>query len=526
MPNQYKPLPPDDVLRPWVEYYWQLGLNDNNVVDNVRDHIDAEIHGFSVASLKRKRREWGLHSTRQQKHSIESINAAIQDIRSRFPSMGARSIVNVLRQDYGDMRVPEQVVAEYLKLHEPEAVQARIQRRWKRKRFWSAGVNDVIAVDQHDKWQRFGLFFHIGVEPFAGRIVWLKVWWTNRNPRLIASYYIEAGRQAKGVPLVTQSDPGTENYGIANCHTNIRHRLDPSLANTLQHRWMRKKANIKPEIAWAGLRRTWSEGFENILDAGHLNGLYDPDDPIEKLLFRWLAVPWIQAELDAYRRRFNTTPRRADRSKVLPHGIPDMITAKPERFGSCDFKVNVPAELFDEMELKWAPPDHAVFDLVPSPFAALMDDLYEQFGSPAISSHNFWDIYVQLLHALHAIPQDYAPLMEASQTVNREDEREAGGANEIALLPNLQNLRYGAAVIGNAYVSGLAEDAARLASQDRRHHGNLSDGSSSEEDEDRLGSDDRLFASFTQMRSESNDDNLAHSTDRIFASISEDETES
>lgn len=286
MPNQYKPLPPDDVLRPWVEYYWQLGLNDNNVVDNVRDHIDAEIHGFSVASLKRKRREWGLHSTRQQKHSIESINAAIQDIRSRFPSMGARSIVNVLRQDYGDMRVPEQVVAEYLKLHEPEAVQARIQRRWKRKRFWSAGVNDVIAVDQHDKWQRFGLFFHIGVEPFAGRIVWLKVWWTNRNPRLIASYYIEAGRQAKGVPLVTQSDPGTENYGIANCHTNIRHRLDPSLANTLQHRWMRKKANIKPEIAWAGLRRTWSEGFENILDAGHLNGLYDPDDPIEKYVSR------------------------------------------------------------------------------------------------------------------------------------------------------------------------------------------------------------------------------------------------
>lgn len=68
---------------------------------------------ISVASLKRKRREWGLHSTRQQKHSIESINAAIQDIRSRFPSMGARSIVNVLRQDYGDMRVPEYVFSTH-----------------------------------------------------------------------------------------------------------------------------------------------------------------------------------------------------------------------------------------------------------------------------------------------------------------------------------------------------------------------------------------------------------------------------
>jgi len=28
-----------------------------------------------------------------------------------------------------------------------------------------------------------------------------------------------------------------ENYGVANTHTVIRHRLDPSLVNTLQHRF-------------------------------------------------------------------------------------------------------------------------------------------------------------------------------------------------------------------------------------------------------------------------------------------------
>jgi hypothetical protein len=81
---------------------------------------------------------------------------------------------------------------------------------------------------------------------------------------------------------VTQSDPGTENFGIANCHTTIRHRLDPSLANTLQHRFMRDKSNIKPEIMWSVLRRTWSDGFETVLQYGLLHGIYDPSNTIEK----------------------------------------------------------------------------------------------------------------------------------------------------------------------------------------------------------------------------------------------------
>jgi hypothetical protein len=57
---------------------------------------------------------------------------------------------------------------------------------------------ELITMDQHDKWKRFGLWLHLGLDPFAGRIVWLKIWWNNRNPRLITSYYLEAARQEGG----------------------------------------------------------------------------------------------------------------------------------------------------------------------------------------------------------------------------------------------------------------------------------------------------------------------------------------
>lgn len=79
----------------------------------------------------------------------------------------------------------------YCAIYEADLVHQRKARRLKRRRFWAAGVNDLFAVDQHDKWLRFGLALHTGVEPFSGRIMWIRVWHSNRNPQLILTYYLE-----------------------------------------------------------------------------------------------------------------------------------------------------------------------------------------------------------------------------------------------------------------------------------------------------------------------------------------------
>lgn len=100
------------------------------------------------------------------------------------------------------LKAYRKVVRTYFQNYEPELIQARKANRLKRKRFWAAGVNDIWAVDQHDKWKyKFGLALHLGTEPVTGRLLWLKVWWTNSNPRLILSYYLEAVSEAGGVLL-------------------------------------------------------------------------------------------------------------------------------------------------------------------------------------------------------------------------------------------------------------------------------------------------------------------------------------
>ena len=59
-----------------------------------------------------------------------------------------------------------------------------------------------------------------------------------------------------------------------------------------------------------------------------------------RLVFRWLAIPWLQKEVDSYVRIHNTTRRRANRHKVLPNGIPDGMFHNPETVNALDFKVS------------------------------------------------------------------------------------------------------------------------------------------------------------------------------------------
>ncbi|KAH7906201.1 hypothetical protein BJ138DRAFT_1117789 [Hygrophoropsis aurantiaca] len=456
--NQHKPTPPKEIIKPHAERLWKMGMPDTKIVDHLTDHYDTELYGLSVWTFRDWRKEWGWKSTKKQKHTEGTILPLYMEICKRYPGMGARTMVHTLRQDY-NVKVPELMVQNLLRNNEPELVKARQAKRFKRKRFFAAGVMDIVTMDQHDKWKRFGLWLHLGLDPFSGFITWLKVWWTNRNPRLIAKYYLDASRKLGGVPLVTQSDPGTENYSVANLHTMIRHRLDPSLSDTLQHRWMRKNMNIKAECGWSVIRRHFTPGFENILDYGVNEGIYVPDDPLHRLVFLWLAIPWIQEEIDHWVERRNTTPRRSDRNKVLPPGIPAIIHTQPQRFNAYDFKIAVPEELFDEMENKWAPSDHPVFQLVPPDFDAKAALLYGAIGAPSVCSDNFWEVYATLLDSFESdsVRQSF-DLQSITENYDRDNDESI--TDQVDLIDGLKNLQFGEdniGTLGYTYMGGLVD---------------------------------------------------------------------
>ena len=56
----------------------------------------------SVVTFRRLRKQWGLKSTCQQKHSQETIFEKVREIRKRFPTRGAEGIRKMLREIHGD----------------------------------------------------------------------------------------------------------------------------------------------------------------------------------------------------------------------------------------------------------------------------------------------------------------------------------------------------------------------------------------------------------------------------------------
>lgn len=192
-------------------------------------------------------------------------------------------------------------MAALLKEIEPDAVLARRRRAFVRRVYYGDGKNDHWSMDQHDKWGFAGLWLHLCVDAVTGYIIWLEVWWTNSNPRLITSYYLNAVRRFNGeslvavvmhfptlftgLPLLTQSDPGSENFGVANVHTTLRQTLDPfgDLQNSIHHLWKGKHMNIKSEIQWSHIRRNFSPSYNTVFEQGvHVDKIYNPDNPLQK----------------------------------------------------------------------------------------------------------------------------------------------------------------------------------------------------------------------------------------------------
>ena len=91
-----------------------------------------------------------------------------------------------------------EVIRQFLKLTEPEKVAERLGNGIIRRAFYAAGVNHFWSMDQHDKWKRFGLFWHGCMDGFTGKILWLVIWWTNSNPRFVCAQYLKAVRTVGG----------------------------------------------------------------------------------------------------------------------------------------------------------------------------------------------------------------------------------------------------------------------------------------------------------------------------------------
>jgi hypothetical protein len=111
------------------------------------------------------------------------------------------------------------------------------------------------------------------------------------------------------------------------------------------------------------------------------------------------------------------------------------------------------------MERLYAPPDHAVFTLVPPTFHERATELYLSIGEPEVTVGTFWDIYRDLLRRLREPMDDQlTDVLNTFQANNADPEN-------MNLLPGMEPFRLGQPLDlgGNTtYLGGVEESSEAL----------------------------------------------------------------
>jgi hypothetical protein len=111
------------------------------------------------------------------------------------------------------------------------------------------------------------------------------------------------------------------------------------------------------------------------------------------------------------------------------------------------------------MERLYAPPDHAVFTLVPPTFHERATELYLSIGEPEVTVGTFWDIYRDLLRRLREPMDDQlTDVLNTFQANNADPE-------DMDLLPGMEPFRLGQPLdLGGktTYLGGVEESSEAL----------------------------------------------------------------
>lgn len=115
----------------------------------------------------------------------------------------------------------------------------------------------------------------------------------------------------------------------------------------------------------------------------------------------------------------NNAPIRKDNLKLLPSGrgaTPDHIYSFPEEYNMKDQLIAVDRNVIQELKLGLG--GDSILDFVRAEFAELALQVYENLGSPSISSANAWHVFS---HMLPAIQEALAELGDDGTTAMLRD---------------------------------------------------------------------------------------------------------
>ncbi|XP_057304634.1 uncharacterized protein LOC130641714 [Hydractinia symbiolongicarpus] len=305
---------------------------------------------MSLSTLKRTLSKLGLYRRHPAKiEDREEIKKLVSmELLGSGNSMGYRKVWNVIK----NLGIPAKraTIMEIMRELDPEGVSTRRKRRLRRRVYTVPGPDHLWHIDGYDKLKPFGFSVHGCIDGFSRRIIWLEVGVTNKQPEVIAHYYIQAVKQMNAVPLRIRSDDGTENSIVEAIQIALRSAHDDEFQGLASYLIGASTANQRIESLWSQFRYDriiwWRNFFKELVDFGLLGS----GNPVITECVRYSFIHLIRKDLKEFAERWNKHILAPSSNKILPRGRPDTLYFVPEIFNSQSFRKEVDLAEVDEFD--------------------------------------------------------------------------------------------------------------------------------------------------------------------------------
>ena len=229
----------DNKLKEDLERYIRQGLQRKEILNFVgRDYVE---YTWSLRTLDRRLRHFGIYQT-DANVTVEDVRNAVQiELDGPGRNLGYRAMQNKIRQVH-QLNVPRHKVHNVMYDLDPQGLENRaIAKKAKRVKgkFTTRGPNWVHSLDGHAKlmgYQRdtFPLPIYGCIDTASRKILWLRIWFSHSNPKLIGRWYFDYLYNTKTIAAMMRIDKGTETTTMATLHAFLRssHSLKGDSSNT------------------------------------------------------------------------------------------------------------------------------------------------------------------------------------------------------------------------------------------------------------------------------------------------------
>ena len=256
-----------------VEVYFKLGLRYSEILRCL-----SEFHGFfiSLRTLKRITQNLGLFRRKNHSDILEIAMFVLQQCNIHGQMYGYRWMhLKCIEKGFV---VSQETIRVLLHILDPEGIHMRKRRRLRRRTYSVPGPNAVWHIDGYDKLSRYGIKIHGCVDGFSRQIIWLKADVTNKNPNVIAKYYIESIKNHGIYPRRIRADMGTENVHIETLQKFLRRNHRDEFAGEKSFIYGKSTMNQRIECLWCMVRRQgmqyWMNFFQDLTEAELHDGGY------------------------------------------------------------------------------------------------------------------------------------------------------------------------------------------------------------------------------------------------------------